>query len=585
MRSPGSSAPFRIGRMCPSRLGWPFARSAQLQVQPPKPGYLPVRSPEDLLQPHKSKLNAIRTLVGVPETHWNNLYYRPLYAFAAFVQLLPASEAHHHSGPGGMLEHGLMVAINALRLRRGKLLPPGACAEELSAKQDLWTYATATAALLHDIGKPVTDQKVTLYDSKGQDIGIWDPWQGPIVDPAAWYEVGFKRGRRHNMHQRIAPLLARAILPTDGIAWLASDPDAFSAWTATLVGDMDAAGAIGELISKADGLSVAANLAGEQTQVPTARTKPLHRRLLTGLRFLLDQGELPLNKDGAAGWLVGDDLWLVVKRALDAVREHLNREGHQGIPSRNERLMDELQQFGAVIANGDKAVWKVTVFAKDWPNAHTLTVLRFHADRLWPDPDARPAPFDGAVTPVADDEASVPANQEQEPSRQTEGENSTTRPTTTDKGSPTIPVTQKPQATQRPGGQSQKENKTQATEAKEENYDPGIAFLDWLRQGITTRSFEINSVNARIHMVPEGMLLVSPAIFKDFDRENWETVQKRFTKLRLHQRRPDGTNIHTYTVTSTHKKSRIRGYLLPNPKAAFPTTSLPDPNVYLSPLS
>ncbi|HEC12065.1 MAG TPA: hypothetical protein ENI80_02275 [Acidiferrobacteraceae bacterium] len=53
------------------------------------------------------------------------------------------------------------------------------------------------------------------------------------------------------------------MLPTQGIAWLASEPEVFSAWTATLVGDLEAVSVIGELVSKADGLSVAANLAGE----------------------------------------------------------------------------------------------------------------------------------------------------------------------------------------------------------------------------------------------------------------------------------------------------------------------------------
>lgn len=79
-------------------------------------------------------LKLLPTLVGVPEIQWNSLYYRPLHAFAAFVQLLPASEANHHSAPGGMLEHGLTVVINALKLRRGKLLPSGTCAEELTAQ-------------------------------------------------------------------------------------------------------------------------------------------------------------------------------------------------------------------------------------------------------------------------------------------------------------------------------------------------------------------------------------------------------------------------------------------------------------------
>jgi hypothetical protein len=58
----------------------------------------------------------------------------------------------------------------------------------------------------------------------------------------------------------------------------------------------------------------------------------------------------------------------------------------------------------------------------------------------------------------------------------------------------------------------------------------------------------INTVHARVHTVPDGLLLVSPGIFKDFDRENWSLAQKRFQKLKLHQRTPQGTNIWVYLV-------------------------------------
>lgn len=47
---------------------------------------------------------------------------------------------------------------------------------------------------------------------------------------------------------------------------------------------------------------------------------------MTGLRYLLQEQLLPLNHDGAAGWITEDSLWLVVKRALDTLKEHLNNE-------------------------------------------------------------------------------------------------------------------------------------------------------------------------------------------------------------------------------------------------------------------
>ena len=41
-------------------------------------------------------------------------------------------------------------------------------------------------------------------------------------------------------------------------------------------------------------------------------------RRTASLRYQIDEGLLPLNRDGAAGWIVGDRLWVVVKRALEA---------------------------------------------------------------------------------------------------------------------------------------------------------------------------------------------------------------------------------------------------------------------------
>jgi hypothetical protein len=177
-------------------------------------------------------------------------------------------------------------------------------------------------------------------------------------------------------------------------------------WIAAIRGDKDESGVLGEITLRADQTSVARNLgAGDCVQLPTARATPLHEKLLIGLRYLLNEGTLPLNTNGAAGWVYEGNLWLVVKRGLDELRVHLQGEGQTGIPSRNDRLMDELQQNGILIANADKAVWKMRVLAPDWPKAHELTMLRFPVQKIWPNPGARPQSFAGQVTPIVGPES------------------------------------------------------------------------------------------------------------------------------------------------------------------------------------
>ncbi|MGH8627316.1 MAG: MobH family relaxase [Gammaproteobacteria bacterium] len=370
-------------------------------IPPLGEGRIRVQSAGQLLAPpeRQARVQALEELTRVTPAHFEALYRQALRNYAAYVQQLPASEAHHHAGLGGLLDHGLEAAVLALKLRRGHLLPPGAATEVIDAQADLWSYACFTAVLLHDIGKPAVDQKVELFDKHNSSLGPWDPWAGSMEAYA--YEARFVRNRNYHLYQRAAPLLARFIVPVEGLRWLTAEREVLTAWLAIIDGIPEEAGPLGNIVQEADRLSSAADLTGNvPRQMPTVRVRPLHERLITGLRYLLDSQQLPLNRPGAAGWLIGDELWLVVKTALDALRAHLLQEGQSGIPGDNRRLMDELQQRGVLIPNGERAVWSAQVTLGEWQQA--LTLLRFPASRLWPDPPTRPESCRGAITPLAE---------------------------------------------------------------------------------------------------------------------------------------------------------------------------------------
>jgi len=527
-------------------------------------------------------LKRLASLVSVSEAHFQALYQAAAERFAGLVQQLPASEAHHHAGEGGLLDHSMEVAVIALQLRRGYLLPPGTAPEDQARLQDLWTYAVFTAALVHDLGKPVVDQRVQLFDGHGKSAGVWDPWQGPMPDALGCYRARFVRERQHKLHERIVPLLVPRILPSVGLSWIASNREAFAAWLAALSGSVEDAGPLGEILMQADQQSVARNLAGTGTvpRLATAQAKPLFERLLTGLRYLLDQGTLPLNRPGAAGFCVGEDLWLVSKRALDALREHLLSEGQAGIPARNERLMDELQQRGLLIPNGDRAVWTAEIRLEEW--SQRLTLLRFAVARLWPDPESRPQPTAGSVFPLTSGEGS-PGAAPLPPAAEV-----VTNDGMTDEEEK--PTEAQPPASQektccvgleRPRPEEGGPTSMEEPLAPDEEGDVGERFLRWLREGIEGRMLEINTPNARLHVLPEGLALVSPGIFRDFDPTRWKQVQKRFQRLRRHRKRADGTNIWNCRVAKSRKESVIRVFLLPEPEASL-GVALPSANPAVS---
>lgn len=543
----------------------------------PHPDCLPVLLPLDLLGQRTKQINTIQQLAGVPKAHWRSLYLDALLAFAAYVQQLPASEAHHHPGAGGLLDHSLEVVIHTLRIRRGHLLPQGADAEEIAAKKDVWTYAVFSSALLHDVGKPLMDQVVHLYDKHGKEMGTWDALTASMTE-ASWYRIRYRKERQYRLHERAALLLTRLILPAPALNWLAADRTVLSAWLACVSGMYEDAGIIGEIVQQADGLSVAENLGASVTpQLPGARV-PLHERLLTGLRFLMKENQIPLNRNGAAAWFDGERLWLVSKRGIDALRDHLIKEGHSGIPTRNDRIFDELQQNNVLIPNGDRSIWKINVAGDDW--AHTLTCLCFPVAKIWPDPSSRPDVFNGAIVP-ADAESETEENHSHDNFRDAEQEEDVAKPSEVD------PIQFLPQSSiETPSPQSTDSDQPVSALADiesetSEDADPGQLFRAWLLDGLLKDKFETNSANARIHRVEEGLLLVSPGIFKDYDREDWQRVQRRFQKLKLHRRTAQGTNIYTYQVTGKRNRSRIKGFLIEDPESVFAGVTFPTPNPHL----
>ncbi len=571
--------------------------------QRPSYGRFEVQGADALLAPHNGLVSTLKGLAGVPESHWQRLYQALLDRFAALVQLLPASEAHHHAGPGGLLRHGLEVAHNALLLRRGILLPPNASPEEQASQQDLWTYACFTSALLHDLGKPVVDQEITLYHTDGSGHS-WTPVSGPMPE-GSQYQMTFRHGRAHRQHERIAPLLAPILLPQHGLDWLASAPALLDAWLAAIQGAMEDAGPLGAIIAKADRRSVAENLAGGVTpQMPTTRVKPLAERLLTGLRHLLTSGELPLNRRGAAGFTDEHHLWLVSKRAIDALLVHLIEEGQPGIPTRNSRVMDELQQHGIVVPNEDRAIWLCDITIGNW--RQSLTCLKIDLSRIWPDPDQRPSGTGVTVqahatvptTDVDSDEADITeADQDRRPS----APSLPTPPQLANE--PDLPLPPIPASTGHPDSHDGKdiaddlalplpmdlntdrgssegvtEGPGKQIEAEQASGDAGKQFLAWLRDGLATGRLAINTPQARIHVIEQGLVLVSPGIFKDFSAARWNHVQKRFQKLKLHQRTHDNMNIWTCKATGARKQALMKVYLISKAEISELGLTLPPPN-------
>lgn len=399
---------------------YPSAKETPVDVKPPKEdGVFPIMEAADLIRKTgmDGKVESIRSVSGFHNEAFDQLCLAAIYSFAEAVQLMPASQAHHHSGPGGMLIHALEVVEYALRRRKAYLLPQGAQAEDILRLGHLWTYAIFVGALLHDIGKPIADQRISLLFPDGSSRA-WTPLADPMKrQGATYYKVEFVlEGKNYDYHTQVAMTMYPLVIPTLGRDWLAQDRRLMSQLSAWLYGDIYKAGVIGEIVSLADGDSVAANLGiGDRTRLPTAKEVPLVEKLLRSLRYLLVSGKLPLNRDGAAGWVHDGHIWLLVPRVVEAVREDLVGQGHTGIPANNERVFDVWQEHNCLIpTDKGKAVWSVVVDGDGY--RHRFTAVKFPLSVLFK-PREHPQEMKGRITVAAEKSPQVPPPPSEETSK------------------------------------------------------------------------------------------------------------------------------------------------------------------------
>lgn len=548
---------------------------------------------------------------SLSRAQFGTLYRAPLERYAALVQQFPASESHHHAYPGGLLDHGLEIVAYALKLRQSYLLPIGAPPETQAAQAEAWTAAAAYAALLHDIGKIAVDLHIEYADGER-----WYPWHGPLEQP---YRLRYRSDRTYRLHSAAAGLLYNTILDRRILDWLSSFPELWASLLYVLAGQSEHAGILGELVQHADQASVAQDLGGDPAKARTAPKHALQRKLLDGLRYLLKE-ELRLNQPQGAsdGWLTHDALWLVSKTVCDKLRAHLLSQGMDGVPQKNSTLFDVLQDHGIAQANTDgKAIWKATVIsAGGW--THSFTFLKVAPALIW-DADTRPAAFTGSVQ--ADDTATVDPSElatvaASPPPLHTPSP-ATIPPATAEETDDSVSdvlalLGDPPIGAAQPLEHPMTDAKPLYIREHPRDYPPpavrgngtpvnvagpgdslGAQFVAWLRSSIQARRLKINEAKALVHTVAGTAFVVTPGVFQRFIQEHpevarlprdpkfddWNWIQKRFEKLRLHKKRNNGLNIWTCEVTGQRKSRQLHGYLLTDAHTLF--DDVPFDNPYL----
>ena len=349
-----------------------------------------------------NRLRGIRRKVAIDPQRFEAMYGKPIAKYCETVQLLPASQAHHHAYPGGLIVHTLSVIEYAINERQKYTLPLASEPEVIEAQKNLWTYAVFVAALLHDIGKAVT---MAWYIDTAQDK-IRNPAAGTLLQQGCkHYTLKFRPTQHYHLHERLGLLFLPQLLDSISMDYLTRDLDIFSEVLGYVSADRASWGSIGAIVSTADQMSVAADLriatqTGRPRQFAGADIENFGERLLKAFRLLIEERKLAANRPGAILYLSDDQryVYAVAKTIAEKLREKMQALGATDVPADNTRIFDELQQHGLIeaTANGH-AIFTIHVSIPHANFEQDFTTLKIDSRKLFT-VASLPAKMSGSVS-------------------------------------------------------------------------------------------------------------------------------------------------------------------------------------------
>ncbi|WP_298080481.1 MobH family relaxase [uncultured Cardiobacterium sp.] len=349
-----------------------------------------------------NRLRGIRRKVAIDPQRFEAMYGKPIAKYCETVQLLPASQAHHHAYPGGLIVHTLSVIEYAINERQKYTLPLASEPEVIEAQKNLWTYAVFVAALLHDIGKALT---MAWYIDAAQDK-IRNPAAGTLLQQGCkHYTLKFRPTAHYQLHERLGLLFLPQLLDSISLDYLTRDLDIFSEVLGYVSADRASWGSIGAIVSTADQMSVAADLriatqTGRPRQFAGADIENFGERLLKAFRLLIEERKLAANRPGAVLYLSDDQryVYAVAKTIAEKLREKMQSLGATDVPADNTRIFDELQQHGLIeaTANG-QAVFTIHVSIPHANFEQDFTTLKIDSRKLFT-VASLPAKMSGSVS-------------------------------------------------------------------------------------------------------------------------------------------------------------------------------------------
>ncbi|MDV7211329.1 MobH family relaxase [Azotobacter beijerinckii] len=334
-----------------------------LRYPPYQEGYPGKVTGEWLMRHYQRKLiDRIAGSIGLPKDEYQRYVEPILINFAELAHLLPASEHHHHAGPGGLLRHSLEVANLTLDGCLTTAFDTAETPARRSTRRWRWNVAGVAAGLLHDAGKALTDLRATDFEGKLE----WSPEQETLHQWAGRHKLDryflHWNAQRHEKHIQASVALVSTLIPAEARAWIqGGGRDIYDALLDAIAGNANRA-PLTELVRRSDSASVKRDLLKGPSHARGGDTGvPVIRLVSDAMLRLLSTGRWTVNVPGSRVWVATDGVYIAWHSAAEEIVSLLVKDGIVAIPRSPETLLAILADHGLAQRRDDGDLyWLVT---------------------------------------------------------------------------------------------------------------------------------------------------------------------------------------------------------------------------------
>jgi len=340
-------------------------RPVQEYVYPPVASGLPRFPVTEILGEHEELLEQLRSL-SEHKAVFDARYFAVITRYAQYVYLLPASEAHHHRGAGGLLRHGLETAKYVLQQTYDRVHGIELSPKKRKEARERWLFAGFTAGLCHDLGK-TTGMRV--YSASGQ---TWDPFSRPL---AQWFQdlppdndrlfVSWRRDGQD--HRRMGLRVLNLVITPEDMRYL-NEVETFmldhmhQGILGEKVLEKGPRNHLPEMVQEADRKSLIKDLEKSNllSDLGPDVGEPLARLYVLAMKRLIQQRKWRANEPGSVLWVIGPGVYLVFPEMAADVTDLLYKDGVPGVPANEYTLAEVLEEHGLLAhAHNGNRLWRI----------------------------------------------------------------------------------------------------------------------------------------------------------------------------------------------------------------------------------